>query len=237
MLNRPPGARNHARFNHDIRNARFPACHVARGALGRAFDRDRIWNTRWPRRLRRYLRHEPDDGPLRSMSGARSLESTILVCRKPRFVRTSHQFAAHLLQHCLPRSRCKLSISILPSCACRPPKNLHTAPLLTQISKELDVRLPNQLLMKLSCCEPSSIPEEFKARSPKTRPSQDCRLRAVRRCDVTRDTSDWRLPRRIRSAFTRSKVKLAHSAGDQTNSYPVLRIDRMRDPVRQSPWF
>ena len=111
------------------------------------------------------------------------------------------------------------------------------AALSPKISKELDVRLPNQILMKLSCREPSSIPEEFKARTPKTRPSQDCRLRAVRRCDVTRDTSDWRLPRRIRSAFTRSKVKLAHSAGDQTDSYPVLRIDRMRDPVRQSPWF
>jgi hypothetical protein len=63
---------SHARYNHDIRNARFPACHLARGALGHAFDRDRIWDTRWPRRLRRYLRHEPD-GPLRSMSGVATL--------------------------------------------------------------------------------------------------------------------------------------------------------------------
>jgi len=106
---------SHARYNHDIRNDRLPDCHVARGALGHAFDRDRIGDTRWPRRLRRYLRHEPDYGPLRSMSGARILESTILVLRKPGFVRASHQFVAHLLQHCLPRSRCKFSISSPPS--------------------------------------------------------------------------------------------------------------------------
>ena len=59
---------SHARYNHDIRNARLPARHVARGALGRAFDRDRMWDTRWPRRLRRHLRHESDYGPLRPMS-------------------------------------------------------------------------------------------------------------------------------------------------------------------------
>jgi hypothetical protein len=60
---------SHARYNHDIRNDRFPACHVARSALGHAFDRDGIWDTRWPCCLRGYLRHEPDYGPLRFVSG------------------------------------------------------------------------------------------------------------------------------------------------------------------------
>ena len=69
MKAQPAARSSHAQYNHYIRHARFPDCHLARGALGRAFDRDGIWDTRWPCCLRRLLRHRRDNGPSRSMSG------------------------------------------------------------------------------------------------------------------------------------------------------------------------
>ena len=61
---------SHARHNHDIRNVRFPDRLVVVGALGRAFDCNGIWDTRWPCCLRRLLRHGRDYGPSGTMSGA-----------------------------------------------------------------------------------------------------------------------------------------------------------------------
>jgi hypothetical protein len=69
MLNRPHGVVSHAQYNHDIRNVRLPDCPLVVGALGRAFDRDGIWDTRWPLRLRHLLRRGRYYGP-RSMSAA-----------------------------------------------------------------------------------------------------------------------------------------------------------------------
>jgi hypothetical protein len=74
---------SHARYNLDIRNARYPACHLVRGALGREFDRDGIWDIRWPCRLQRYLCHGPDYGALRFMSGAATESQEVFKRRLP----------------------------------------------------------------------------------------------------------------------------------------------------------
>jgi len=59
---------SHAQYNHDIRNACYPDCYVAGGALGRAFDRDGIWGNWLPRQLGRLLRRFRDSGASRPMS-------------------------------------------------------------------------------------------------------------------------------------------------------------------------
>jgi hypothetical protein len=61
-----------AKCIYDIRNARFPDRLVVVSALGRALDRNGIWDRRWPCCLRRLLGHRRDYGLSRSVS--RSVE-------------------------------------------------------------------------------------------------------------------------------------------------------------------
>jgi hypothetical protein len=90
---------SYAQCNYDIRNARFPDRLVVVSALGRAFDRDGIWHTRWPCCLRRLLRHRRDYGSSRSMSGAHIFR----IQRFSRFLVLLAQAAtcSYLFRYCL----------------------------------------------------------------------------------------------------------------------------------------
>src|SRR5665213_408891 len=48
-------AQKHGLYTHHDRDGHLPDRHMVRGAQGRACDRCRIWDTRWPRGLRCHL--------------------------------------------------------------------------------------------------------------------------------------------------------------------------------------